>query len=175
MEKLGFSEEQAKEIWDYRYQSRDPHTGNVTYDGVIKLTKEEAFGQGILDVEKALKGLSILNANRLNKGDIETFEGKKYAFYSLDTKGYSAEFSNDISQQTWEEKWHLDPSVVKNYPTEMVNIKEIGFIKQGNGTLTFSGTNNTYEGPTRVQGGTLELKGILKESSVYAEKMESFY
>lgn len=138
-------------------------------EGIIKLSKEEVFGQGILDVQKALKGLARLDVNRMNKNSVEHFEGENQAFYTIDTKGLSGEFSNDIDQRLWEDKWHIDGAW--NSPKEeLKDIKKAGLIKTGAGKLTLSGTN-TYEGATRVLQGVLELSksGKLVKSNAYAE------
>lgn len=138
-------------------------------EGIIKLSKEEVFGQGILDVQKALKGLARLDVNRMNKNSVEHFEGENQAFYTIDTKGLSGEFSNNIDQRLWEDKWHIDGAW--NSPKEeLQHIKKAGLIKVGAGKLTLSGTN-TYEGATRVLQGVLELSksGKLVHSNAYAE------
>ncbi|ETD27219.1 S8 family serine peptidase [Helicobacter canis] len=138
-------------------------------EGIIKLSKEEVFGQGILDVQKALKGLARLDVNRMNKNSVEHFEGENQAFYTIDTKGLSGEFSNNIDQRLWEDKWHIDGAW--NSPKEeLKDIKKAGLIKVGAGKLTLSGTN-TYEGATRVLQGVLELSksGKLVKSNAYAE------
>lgn len=138
-------------------------------EGIIKLSKEEVFGQGILDVQKALKGLARLDVNRMNKNSVEHFEGENQAFYTIDTKGLSGEFSNDIDQRLWEDKWHTEGAW--NSPKEeLKDIKKAGLIKVGAGKLTLSGTN-TYEGATRVLQGVLELSksGKLVKSNAYAE------
>lgn len=138
-------------------------------EGIIKLSKEEVFGQGILDVQKALKGLARLDVNRMNKNSVEHFEGENQAFYTIDTKGLSGEFSNDIDQRLWEDKWHTEGAW--NSPKEeLKDIKKAGLIKTGAGKLTLSGTN-TYEGATRVLQGVLELSksGKLVKSNAYAE------
>lgn len=140
-------------------------------NSIITLTKEEVFGQGILDIQKALKGVAVLDANRLNIENITKFndnnQNENQAFYSINTNGHNGEFSNDISQKLWEDKYHLDDAI--NSPKEqMKNIKKIGLIKEGKGTLTLSGTNS-YEGATRVQGGVLKLTGNLVKSNVYSK------
>lgn len=138
-------------------------------EGIIKLSKEEVFGQGILDVQKALKGLARLDVNRMGKNSVEYFEGENQAFYTIDTKGLSGEFSNDIDQRLWEDKWHTEGAW--NSPKEeLQHIKKAGLIKTGAGKLTLSGTN-TYEGATRVLQGVLELSksGKLVKSNAYAE------
>ncbi|MDL0082108.1 S8 family serine peptidase [Helicobacter sp. XJK30-2] len=142
---------------------------NGSPEGIIKLSKEEVFGQGILDVQKALKGLARLDVNRMNKNSVEHFEGENQAFYTIDTKGLSGEFSNNIDQRLWEDKWHIDGAW--NSPKEeLKDIKKAGLIKVGAGKLTLSGTN-TYEGATRVLQGVLELSksGKLVHSNAYAE------
>ena len=138
---------------------------------IIKLSKGEVFGQGILDAQKALKGLAELDANRLNTEDIQEFEKEKYAFYTInqDLNG-EYEFSNDISQKKWDDKLHRDDA--KELPAEMKTIQKIGFKKVGSGKLTLSGSNS-YEGPTIVDNGILELKGgnqkaNLTQSDAYA-------
>ena len=139
-------------------------------EGIIKLSKEEVFGQGILDVQKALKGLARLDVNRMNKNSVEYFEGENQAFYTIDTKGLSGEFSNDIDQRLWEDKWHIEGAW--NSPKEeLQNIKKAGLIKTGQGKLTLSGANNTYEGATRVLQGVLEVaqNSKLSKSNAYAE------
>ena len=147
---------------------------NGSPEGIIKLSKEEVFGQGILDVQKALKGLARLDVNRMNKNSVEHFEGENQAFYTIDTKGLSGEFSNNIDQRLWEDKWHIDGAW--NSPKEeLQHIKKAGLIKVGSGKLTLSGTN-TYEGATRVLQGVLELSksGKLVNSNAYAESSGTF-
>ena len=161
------------------------------HNAIITLTKEEVFGQGILDANKALGGLAGLDANRLNLEDIQDFQeiprtqevskqeqerkniisSTKQAFYTLDTTTDNPAstfiFSNDISQRTWDNKYHLDDAL--NSPKEtMQYITKVGLIKKGSGTLVLSGVN-TYKGATRVQEGVLEITGKLTESNAYAE------
>ncbi|MCR8685329.1 S8 family serine peptidase, partial [Campylobacter ureolyticus] len=154
-------------------------TGKISDKFVVKLTQEEYAGQGVLDVEKALKGLAILDLNRLNDKDIEKFKDENTAFYTIDTKGHNGEFSNDISQQTWLDSRHLEDDVAINkLNIKYRDIRKIGLKKEGFGTLTLSG-ENIYEGPTRAVDGTLELKGNnSKKASIkgdaYAENNAKF-
>ncbi|WP_169764161.1 S8 family serine peptidase [Campylobacter mucosalis] len=135
---------------------------------VIKMTREELMGQGILDVSKTLGGLAVLDANRLTLKDILTPYGTKEAYYKIDTNGADGEFSNDITQKKWDDSLHL--STASNSPAQQIKDLNVGFIKEGKGKLTFSG-NNSYEGATIVRGGELNLKqgSKLTKSDVYVE------
>lgn len=124
------------------------------YLAVQKITKEELFGQGILDIDKALNGIGILDANRLSDSDVKSEFGETAVYYSLDTQNYNAEFNNDISQRKWETNTHN--SKADNLPTNLNNLN-VGLIKTGSGILTLSGTN-TYEGTTVINEGGLNLK-----------------
>ena len=160
--------------------SKEDQKHFITY-----LTQEEYIGQGVLDVEKALKGLAILDINRLNDKDIENFKGENTAFYTINTNGLSGIFSNDISQQTWLDSRHLlgtdengKPLAINILDKKYRNIDKIGLKKDGAGTLTLTG-ENSYKGPTRAVGGTLELKGTdTKKASIkgdaYAENKAKF-
>lgn len=163
LESIGYKKDRIDEIFKNLLRV------NGSPEGIIKLSKEEVFGQGILDVQKALKGLARLDVNRMNKNSVEHFEGENQAFYTIDTKGLSGEFSNNIDQRLWEDKWHIDGAW--NSPKEeLQHIKKAGLIKVGAGKLTLSGTN-TYQGATRVLQGVLELSksGKLVNSNAYAE------
>lgn len=128
-----------------------------SYEGIQSLNKEALFGQGILDVTKALGGIAILDANRLEAKDVNSKYNKneKEAYYSLDTKGYNATFSNDISQKLWDDKTHL--TTAKNSArNELKDIHKIGILKTGDGILILSG-NNSYKGTTLVEKGEIAL------------------
>lgn len=95
---------------------------------------EAAYGAGILDVAKAIKGLGALDGSRMDS-----------ALYTLEIPAdVDVEFSNDISQRN----------------TTTATGDKLGFKKTGEGTLTLSGAN-TYEGDTIVTAGTLKLTGSL--------------
>lgn len=166
LKKLGYTESEITKMFNNLSKTNQAHDDA---EAIIKLSKEEVFGQGILDVQKALKGLARLDVNRMGKNSVENFQGENQAFYTIDTKGLSGEFSNDIDQRLWEDKWHTDGAW--NSPKEeLQHIKKAGLIKTGAGKLTLSGTN-TYEGATRVLQGVLELSksGKLVKSNAYAE------
>ncbi|EIL9323259.1 S8 family serine peptidase [Campylobacter jejuni] len=124
------------------------------YASIQKISKESLFGQGILDVAKAMGGLATLDANRLNGSDVSnTYAGQNEAYYTIDTQGYEAIFSNDISQKKWDESLHKKDAI--NLPTNLQNLN-VGFIKEGSGKLILMG-NNSYEGATIIKNGSLAL------------------
>lgn len=126
------------------------------YEGIQSLSKEALFGQGILDVTKALGGIATLDANRLEAKDVNSkYNNEKEAYYSLDTKGYNATFSNDISQKLWDDKTHL-VTAKNSARNELKDIQKIGILKTGDGILILSG-NNSYKGTTLVEKGEIAL------------------
>ncbi|EMG6304046.1 S8 family serine peptidase [Campylobacter coli] len=127
------------------------------YEGIQSLSKEALFGQGILDVTKALGGIAILDANRLETKDVNSkYNNEKEAYYSLDTKGYNTTFSNDISQKLWDDKTHLT-TANNSARNELKDIQKIGILKTGDGILILSG-NNSYKGTTLVEKGEIALR-----------------
>ncbi|MDG6268369.1 S8 family serine peptidase [Glaesserella parasuis] len=138
-------------------------------NNIYSLKREDLMGQGILDVQKALNGVATLDANRLNLGDIQSPTGKTEAYYVIDTQGKNGEFTNNIEQKMWDDNLHL--ATAKNSPAEQMRGLNVGFIKQGQGQLSFSGSNS-YKGATLVRGGELRLNSgsALSESSVFVEQ-----
>lgn len=141
------------------------------------LLREEVFGQGLLDVGKAVRGIARLDANRMTAADVvalpELGPGN-HALETFDTQGYFAEFSNDIAQRKWQDKYHLDEfkSSVPTSDGAVLIGKDVGLRKTGAGLLVLSGTN-TYEGATVVDGGGLAVSkradgtgGVLQNSDV---------
>ncbi len=155
--------------------SDKPDKGGITINKILgsnniySLKREDLMGQGILDVQKALNGVATLDANRLNLGDIQSPTGKSEAYYLIDTQGQNSEFANNIDQKMWDDNLHL--ATAKNSPAEQMRGLNVGFIKQGLGQLSFSGSNS-YKGATLVRGGELRLKSgsALSESSVFVEQ-----
>lgn len=130
------------------------------------LTKEEVFGQGILDVGKAVRGPALLDANRMTAENVETvkeLDDTEFAIESFDTKGYVAEFSNDISERQWDNAYHHEDYRTDEENTSgladdanALNGKHIGLRKTGAGMLILSGKND-YAGATIVDGGVLAI------------------
>lgn len=141
----------------------------LTNKTLYSLKREDLMGQGILDVQKALNGVATLDANRLNLGDIQSPTGKTEAYYVIDTQGKNGEFTNNIEQKMWDDNLHL--ATAKNSPAEQMRGLNVGFIKQGQGQLSFSGSNS-YKGAALVRGGELRLNSgsALSESSVFVEQ-----
>lgn len=149
---------------------------NYQYAEIKTATKEEVFGQGIVDAKKALGGLALIDINRLGDSDVQTYQSEaKQAFYTIDTKGFSGVFSNDIWQRKWDEKYH-DVSAI-NKPTQLGNLNA-GLIKAGAGSLTITGDLN-YLGATIIQGGNLSLAQgkatpLAVKGNIYVEASGNF-
>ena len=132
---------------------------NDDYD-VITLTKEEVFGQGIVNAAKAVQGIARLDVNRLSQNNIYTVPdlNEKYALEVFDTGSYYAVFNNDISERKWADKYHHAEYQAENGNDTSLALKSLhaGIIKEGSGTLVLSG-ENTYEGASLVKEGTLAV------------------
>ena len=154
--KIGGTNDKAQILKDLRAAYVIFTEDNYKNANVIKMSKDEVFGQGIVDVAAALRGLAMIDINRLGENDIKTFNGTQTAFYTLDTKGHNALFENDISQRTWDAKYQ-NSSVQAQLGAKMKNLNA-GLIKTGTGTLSISGNLN-YLGDTIVENGELRLLG----------------
>ncbi len=184
------AKEMLKEIYDANPEAwggvpLEVLTAYIDHDryAVSTATKEEVFGQGILDVGKAMGGVAELNANRMtadNVYSVAALQNPVDAYETFDTQGYNAEFSNDISQMQWDDNYH-HPEFQYNggsdtgYNSAALQLygKNVGFHKAGAGRLILSG-ENTYAGATLVTGGELTIArrddgsgGILENSDVY--------
>ena len=149
-------------------QFKDPEG----YNWIQKVSWQEVFGQGILDIEKALNGLGRLDANRMSDKDIDS-ENSKQALYTLNIEKNHGQviFSNNISQRLWEDNTHEKDAVSK--PIKLPNVTQIGIKKDGDGTLLLSG-NSDYKGDTIINNGELILSGKLISSSVFAKNSSIF-
>lgn len=154
--KIGSTNDKAQILKDLRAAYVIFTEDNYKNANVIKMSKDEVFGQGIVDALAALRGLAMIDINRLGESDIKTFNGTQAAFYTLDTKGHNALFENDISQRTWDAKYQ-NSSVQAQLGAKMKNLNA-GLIKTGAGTLSISGNLN-YLGDTIVENGELRLLG----------------
>ena len=145
-------------------QFKDPEG----YNWIQKVSWQEVFGQGILDIEKALNGLGRLDANRMDDDYIDP-NNDKQALYPLEIDKSHGEviFSNDIDERLWEEKTHIADA--QNRPTKIPSVTQIGIKKTGDGSLTLSG-KNTYKGDTIVSEGSLKLTGSITSSVDIADK-----
>lgn len=134
------------------------------------LTREEVFGQGILDVGKAVRGPAKLDANRMNAANVMAISelgNQEFAVETFDTQGYVAEFSNDISQKQWDDAYHHSEYQTSSAAQVLVGDenrinadalygKDVGLRKAGTGVLVLSGSNS-YEGATLVEEGVLAV------------------
>lgn len=154
--KIGGTNDKAQILKDLRAAYVIFTEDNYKNANVIKMSKDEVFGQGIVNAAAALRGLAVIDINRLGESDIKTFNGTQAAFYTLDTKGHNALFENDISQRTWDAKYQ-NSSVQAQLGAKMKNLNA-GLIKTGAGTLSISGNLN-YLGDTIVENGELRLLG----------------
>ena len=136
-------------------QFKDPEG----YNWIQKVSWQEVFGQGILDIEKALNGLGRLDANRMGDDYIDP-NNEKQALYPLeiDKSHNEVVFSNDISERLWDKDTHIKDA--QNKPTKIPSVTQIGIKKTGDGSLTLSG-QNTYTGDTIVSEGSLKLTGSI--------------
>lgn len=163
------------------FRMEDPSTDK--YVRIIKVTKEQIFGQGMLDVGKAVGGPARLDVNRMSVKDLKTYAelgNEEYVYEIFDTKTNYAVFKNDISERLWDNKYHHEELRTPHAQARVVEAdldgKKPGLIKRGTGFLTLNGTN-TYSGHTVVEEGVLIIDkradgsgGILKNSSVLVTK-----
>ena len=151
-----------REAWDAVQASNTNQFKDKEYNWIQKASWQEVFGQGILDIEKALKGLGRLDANRMDDEYIDP-KNSKQALYPLEINESHGEviFSNDISERLWDKDTHVKDA--QNIPEKIPSVKQIGIKKTGDGSLTLSG-QNTYRGDTIVSDGTLKLTGSITSS-----------
>ena len=122
---------------------------------VLQKSREDIFGQGIVDAESAMKGLKTIDINRMSVSDVQTIDGVNVAMWTLNTQGYNPLFEHDIDQKKWNDKYHVNNKNAATLKATLGNVNA-GLKKTGLGTLSLSGDLN-YKGPTIVEEGTLEL------------------
>lgn len=157
-----------REYWVAVQASNTNQFKDQGYNWIQKVSWQEVFGQGILDIKKALNGLGKLDANRMDDDYIDP-NNDKQALYPLkiDKSHNEVIFSNDISERLWEEDTHIKDA--QNRPTKIPSVTQIGIKKTGNGLLTLSG-QNTYRGDTIVSEGLLKLTGSITSDVKIADK-----
>lgn len=143
---------------------------------IVQVTKEEVFGQGVLDAGKAVRGPARLDVNRMSPSSVKAYDefgGSEYVFESFDTQGHMAVFSNDISERLWDDKYHHEEyrEGISSRMRSLANFglanKKPGLIKTGWGMLALMGTN-TYSAPTVVEGGSLMISPRRTAQAVYS-------
>lgn len=156
---------------------------NAWGDTIIRTTSEEVFGQGMLNLGHAVKGIGKIDVNRLSAANVRECEltnGSTVtgAVETFDTKGFAAVFSNDIDERRWDNKYHhpeyqTTGTTGKNADALALAGLGAGLEKTGDGLLVLSGTNS-YTGPTIVSGGRLSVSkredgtgGVLTASNVF--------
>lgn len=104
----------------------------------------QLFGQGILNVAKAVRGPGYLNAQRLSAAkDLSRGKfGGDFALYTVDTKGFESVWSNNVGE--------------RRATSGALTGLGVGLRKDGAGILHLTGAN-TYTGPTVVRGGGISL------------------
>lgn len=123
--------------------SEGVYCNNVSY--------QDVFGQGLLNVADAVKGLAVLDAARLTTADFNQDYGQ--FFYTVNTQGLEGTWSNDIGQKKYESESEDPTAEELQYAGA-----DLGLKKEGAGTLTLAG-DNTFAGTSVVNEGTLELSG----------------
>ncbi len=139
------------------------------------LSREEVFGQGLLDAGKAVRGIARLDANRMTADDVVTLPELglgNQALETFDTLGYFSEFSNDIVQRRWDDSAYHHVNFLVGEDATALRDANVGLRKAGEGILVLSGTNG-YHGATVIEGGALAVSrradgsgGTLQNSDV---------
>jgi autotransporter-associated beta strand protein len=180
-------------LQQYGYATADEfaNQAGVAYQNT---PQELVFGQGLLDVGKAVKGPGLLNARRMDFSNYSPANefGKAQALYSIDTQGYNSVWSNDIAEKRAgllsSTSNYADLQAIYNYYLgtdlglglsggreyiDTYNAKAIanglldlpvGLYKKGNGILALTG-QNTYSGSSIAAGGVLQIDGSVAEDA----------
>lgn len=173
----------------------EDNVANFDIDSIIMrayTSLESIIGQGVLDVGAAMGGIAELDANRMTKDYVQEIDELDaiHAIETLNTLGYNAVFSNDISGFAWDDIYHHDDyKTTGDFYEDALALSDVGELigieKAGEGTLVLTG-NNTYKGATIVSGGILGLmqttetrddgqtSGTLTDSSVVVRSGGTF-
>lgn len=185
------SNDQTADLTDYYNENSDlidEFYQINTLEGFLALDVEtttvsfaDVFGHGYLNAGKAVQGPGYFKASWLNPNtDIRPVavngDAKEWQ-YTVDTKGYSSIWSNDITEITYGDTYGDIPgtSIPIGLPTEYndsqlayygfanaadaiakLSALPIGLTKKGQGILYLTG-NNSYSGFTIIEGGAISL------------------
>ena len=138
---------------------------------------EIVYGQGVLDAEKAVKGLGTLNARRLEKSDKSSNNNrvKDYlagdnvqALYTINTMGYDSTWSNNITETKVGYMTMKDSEKLEKFINELKG----GEVKNTEENKGFEITDKEKEA---LKEYIALNKNLLEGEKDYFEKMFKFY
>lgn len=138
---------------------------------------EIVYGQGVLDAEKAVKGLGILNARRLEKSDKSSNNvrvkgylsgDKTQALYTINTMGYDSTWSNNITETKVGYMTMKDSEKLEKFINELKG----GEVKNTEENKGFEITDKEKEA---LKEYIALNKNLLEGEKDYFEKMFKFY
>ena len=138
---------------------------------------EIVYGQGVLDAEKAVKGLGTLNARRLESSDKssnnirvkEYLSGDKtQALYTINTMGYDSTWSNNITETR---VGYMTMANVGDLETLITELNG----GEGKNTEGNKGFEITKEEKEELKAYIDLNKNLSKEEIAYFDKMFKFY
>ncbi|MFV0578708.1 MAG: S8 family serine peptidase, partial [Fusobacterium ulcerans] len=138
---------------------------------------EIVYGQGVLDAEKAVKGLGTLNARRLESSDKSSNNNrvKDYlagdnvqALYTINTMGYDSTWSNNITETRVGYMTMANVSDLEKFINELNGKK----IENNEGDKGFEITKEEKE---ELKAYIALNENLLEEEKGYFDKMFKFY
>ena len=138
---------------------------------------EIVYGQGVLDAEKAVKGLGTLNARRLESSDKssnnirvkEYLSGDKtQALYTINTMGYDSTWSNNITETR---VGYMTMANVGDLETLITELNG----GEGKNTEGNKGFEITKEEKEELKAYIALNENLLEEEKGYFDKMFKFY
>ncbi|MDH6456881.1 subtilase-type serine protease [Fusobacterium sp. PH5-7] len=138
---------------------------------------EIVYGQGVLDAEKAVKGLGTLNARRLEKSDKSSNNNrvKDYlagdnvqALYTINTMGYDSTWSNNITETKVGYMTMKDEGSLETFIDELNG-------GEGKNTEENKGFEITDKEKEALKEYIALNKNLLEGEKDYFEKMFKFY